>query len=110
MKKKKKKYHILTLKQKIQVLDHLKKHGWGKTCAKFNVSRGTVVYWVRRMAKGSVNGKHPLERKDKRHTIRQETEELVKKIHKRKPHLSLSQIQELVSKTINKLLDLFFSH
>lgn len=95
----KKHYIILTVKEKLAILAFQKKNGWKATDEKYGIPRGSIIHWRNQMKKGSVNGKHPLERKDKRHTIRQETEDLVKKIHKEKPHLSLAQIRELVLPT-----------
>ena len=92
-------YIILTVKQKLEVLAFQKKNGWKATDKKYGIPRTSIIHWRTKMKKGSVNGKHPLERKDKRHTIRQETEDLVKKIHKKYPHLSLAQIRERVLPT-----------
>ena len=89
-------YKILSLKEKVRVLKYLETHSWADTCRQYDIPRASIMYWKKRMAAGSANGKHPLERKDKRHTIRQETEDLVKKIHKEQPHLSLAQIRKLV--------------
>ena len=92
-------YIILTVKEKLDVLAFQKKHGWKATDEKYGIPRTSIIHWRNKLKKGSVNGKHPLERKDKRHTIRQETEDLVKKIHQKYPHLSLAQIRERVLPT-----------
>ena len=92
-------YNIKTLKEKIEIMKFLDHHTWKETMQKYDLPRATLVHWRKLMAAGGKNGKHPLERKDKRHTIREETVAVVKKIHKEHPTWSLSQIKKKASKT-----------
>lgn len=95
----KKKYKIRTIKEKVQIVNYYQKQGYRATIKKFGAKQATVVYWIKKLAQGSVNGKHPLARKDKRHTIREDTVAVVKKIHREQPHLTLRQIREIACKT-----------
>ena len=89
------KYHIRTLQEKEAIVSHYKQHGWQATAEKYHLSRATFSHWQARLKTAKASDLHPLAR---RRLIRPETVALVKQIYQKEPGLSLSQIQQKVSK------------
>ena len=95
MKKHKRKYNILTLSQKEEVMEFFKQHGYKETMKKYQIPLATIVYWQSRIKEAKASDPHPLAR---RYLIRPETIALVKEIHKKYPTRTLKQISEEVTK------------
>lgn len=91
----KRKYRILTLKEKEELMEYCKRHGYKETCKKYKVPFATVVAWKARIKAAKPSDPHPLAR---RYLIRPETIALVKELHKKYPNYTLQQISEEVTK------------
>lgn len=90
------KYNIRTIKEKKDIIECYQKHGWDITNQKYAVSRSSLSEWLRR-SKKEASIEKALARKPKRHTVREETVALVKKLHAQDPTLSPSQLKKRVS-------------
>jgi len=89
------KYKIITLDKKEEVMRYYKKHGYKKTINKYKVSLSTLIYWKARIKAASPADSHPLAR---RYLIRPETVSFVKELHKKNPSYTLRRLQQEVSK------------
>ena len=90
----KRKYKILTLSEKEQLIEYYNKHGYKETYKKYQVPRATIAYWQERIKKAKASDKHPLAR---RYLIRPETIALVKELHKKYPNRTLRELKEEVT-------------
>ena len=92
------KYKIRTVQEKEEIFKYYQAHSWKETAKKYRLSYATFVVWKRLVR----NSKEPLSvalaRKPKRHTVRESTVALVKKLHQQDPTLSLEQIRKLASR------------
>lgn len=92
---KKRKYKILTLSEKEELMKYYEQHGYKETCKKYHIPVATISYWKARIREAKPSDPHPLAR---RYLIRPETIALVKEIHKKDPNRTLRLIQEEVTK------------
>ena len=88
------KYKILTLSEKEELLEYYKQHSYKETFKKYKVPLATIAYWRARIKKAKASDKHPLAR---RYLIRPETIALVKELHKKYPTRTLEQLKKEVS-------------
>ena len=95
MNKHKRKYKILTLSEKEEVMKYYKQYGYKETAKKYQIPVATIIYWQERIKEAKASDAHPLAR---RYLIRPETIALVKKLHKKYPTRTLRQISEEVTK------------
>ena len=95
MNKNKRKYKILTLSEKEELMKYYEQHGYKETAKKYRIPRATIVYWQTRIKTAKTSDAHPLAR---RYLIRPETIALVKELHKKYPTRTLKQISEEVTK------------
>lgn len=93
------KHQTYTIKEKVAVYRHYQKHGWAATAKKYAVPYPTFVFWKQKVKQGKGSLAQSLARKPKRHTVREETVALVKKLHKLHPELSLEVIRKQASQT-----------
>ncbi len=89
------KYKILKLNEKEELLKYYKQHGYKETFKKYQVSLATISYWLARIKSAKKSDPHPLAR---RYLIRPETVALVKELRKKHPEYTLERIREEVSK------------
>ena len=91
----KRKYRILTLSEKEELIEYCKRHGYEDTVKKYRVSLSTIAYWQSRIKAAKPSDPHPLAR---RYLIRPETIALVKELHKKYPNRTLRDLKEEVTK------------
>ena len=91
----KNKYRIFTLKEKEELMEFYKQHGYKETYKKYKVPHGTIVYWQSRIKKAKPSDPHPLAR---RYLIRPETVAFVQELHKKYPTYTLEQMKKEVTK------------
>lgn len=91
----KRKYKILTLSEKEELIEYCKHHTIRETSKEYKVSATTIAYWKSRVKKAKPSDPHPLAR---RYLIRPETVALAKELRKKYPTRTLSQLQEEITK------------
>jgi len=89
------KYRILKLNEKEELLEYYKQHGYEETFKKYKVPLATIVYWQARIKAAKASDPHPLAR---RYLIRPETIALVKELRKKHPAYTLQRLKEEVTK------------
>ena len=88
------KYKILKLSEKEELMKYYEEHGGKETVKKYKVSLGTIIYWKKRIKDSKPSDPHPLAR---RYLIRPETIALVKELHKKYPNRTLQQLKDEVT-------------
>ena len=88
-------YTIRSTRQKEAIWKYYLKYGWKEVHKKYNISRSTLIRWQECILTADPTDKHPLAR---HYCISKETVAFVKKLHKKKPEMSIEQLRQEVLK------------
>ena len=91
----KRKYKILTLSEKEELIEYCKDHSYQEASKKYKVPTTTIVYWHARIRGSKPSDPHPLAR---RYLIRPETIAFAKELHRKYPNHTLQQLREEITK------------